>query len=199
MYLDFCAASNSRLVKLFLPNGLNQPEGEQSHTLQMNAKIRDKRYKVFSCRPRQRRGREPSFLRAWGSGSGFVPLKSLVLIPSTTLCGVGHPSPNSSALGISSLRTNMMRGCRGSPPTLRHPCHLRTLSRRAGWEGKPIQPGGIRKTGLGGFRVAKSNPAAVKLSLERYAHVHTPGTCERRSVFAEVRRYDEGVFTSGGP
>lgn len=26
MYLDFCAASETRLVKLFVPNGLNPPE-----------------------------------------------------------------------------------------------------------------------------------------------------------------------------
>lgn len=194
MYLDFCAACNSRLVELFLPNGLNQPGGEQSHVLEMNAKIRDKRYRALSCRPRRRPGRGPSFLRVVGVRVRVCFPKVFTVILSTTLRGVGCPSPSPAARGLSSLRTNVRRGCRGSPPTLWHPCHLRTLSRRAGWEGKPTQPGGIRKTELEDPGVAKSKPVSGKIS----SRPHT-WHCERRSVFAEVRSYDEGIFSSGGP
>ena len=71
---------------------------------------------------------------------------------------------------------------------------LRTLSRRAGWEGKPTQPGGIRKTELEDSGVAKSKPVSGKIS----SHPHTWHR-ERRSVFAEVRSYDEGIFVRVGP
>ena len=119
MYLDFCAASNSRLVELFLPNGLNQPGGEQSHVLEMNTKIKDKRYRALSCRPRRRPGRGPSFLRVVGvrvRARVCFPKVFSVVLP-TTLHGVGRPSPSPAAHGLSSLRTNVR-----VPPALWHPC-----------------------------------------------------------------------------
>lgn len=70
MYLDFCAASNSRLVELFLPNGLNQPGGEQSHVLEMNAKIKDKRYRALSCMQAQTEARKGAKLPEGGGGQG---------------------------------------------------------------------------------------------------------------------------------